>query len=151
MLQADFAYAPANDTAGMPFGVSVFADRAHVREEISGDVSAAGLALRECAELRALDAGEARPLGEVVLIDCPHVDGAGLAALARLDIRAARAGAHLVISTSVAGLEDVFGCCDQSHPQILVDPSRVERIMALGRVLADVPTCASASSARTTA
>src|SRR5688500_11085455 len=62
-----------------------------------------------------------------------------LAALARLDMRAARSGAHLVISTTVEALEDVFACCDQSDPQILVDPTRAERVIALGRVLAKVP------------
>jgi hypothetical protein len=74
-----------------------------------------------------------------VLLDCPQVTGAELAALSRLDVRAARAGAHLVISTTVEALDDVFACCDQSMPQILVDPSRAERVIALGRVLAKVP------------
>jgi DNA-binding MarR family transcriptional regulator len=139
MPQADFVYQPANDAAGLPLAVSIFADRALLRSEIRDDVLAAGLALRECDSLAALLDGEARPLGEVVLLDCPEVGGAELAALGRLDIRAARAGAHLVISTTVAALDDVFACCDQSGPQILVDPSRAERVIALGRVLARVP------------
>jgi hypothetical protein len=139
MPQADFVYQPANDAAGMPLAVSIFADRVSLREEIRDDVAAAGLEVRECDSLTALLEGEARPLGEVVLLDCPEVSGAGLAALSRLDIRAARAGAHLVISTTVAALDDVFACCDQSAPQILVDPSRAERVIALGRVLARVP------------
>ena len=33
----------------------------------------------------------------------------------------------------------MFGCLDQSQPQILVDPSRAERVVALGRVLARAP------------
>jgi DNA-binding MarR family transcriptional regulator len=78
-------------------------------------------------------------LGEVVLLDCPHIDAAGLAALARLDLRAARSGARLVIATSAAALEDVFACCDQSEPQILVDPSSAERVLALGRALVRRP------------
>jgi DNA-binding MarR family transcriptional regulator len=139
MPQADFAYAPANDSAGMQPAVSIFADRSHLRDEIRDDVAAAGLALREAGSVAALLEGEPRPLGEVVLLDCPQVDGAALAALSRLDMRAARAGAHLVISTSVAALDDVFACCDQSAPQILVDPTRAERVIALGRVLAKVP------------
>jgi hypothetical protein len=139
MPQADFVYQPANDAAGLPLAVSIFADREHVRGEIRDDVAAAGLALRECDSLAALLEGEARPLGEVVLLDCPQVSGAEMAALSRLDVRAARSGAHLVISTTVAALDDVFACCDQSAPQILVDPSRAERVIALGRVLARVP------------
>ena len=139
MPQADFVYLPANDTAGMPLAVSVFADRARLRDEIRGDAEAAGLAVRECGDVSALLAGEARPLGEVVLLDCPEVDAAGLAALSRLDMRAARSGAQLVISTTVAALDAVFACCDQSDPQILDDPTRAERVIALGRVLARVP------------
>ncbi len=139
MPQADFVYQPANDASGLPLAVSIFADRERLREEIRDDVLAAGLALRECGSLAAMLDGEARPLGEVVLLDCPQVAAAELAALSRLDVRAARSGAHLVISTTVAALDDVFACCDQSNPQILVDPSRAERVIALGRVLARVP------------
>jgi hypothetical protein len=139
MPQADFVYRPANDAAGMPLAVSIFADRDHLRDDIRDDVLAAGLTLRECGSLEALLEGEVQALGEVVLLDCPRVSGAELAALSRLDVRAARSGAHLVISTSVEALDDVFACCDQSMPQILVDPSRAERVIALGRVLAKIP------------
>ena len=45
------------------------------------------------------------------------------------------AGAQLVVTTSVAALDDVFACCDQSAPQILVDPSHAERVVALGRAV----------------
>jgi hypothetical protein len=139
MPQADLVYQPANDAIGLPLAVSIFANRAHLRDEIRDDVAAAGLTVRECGSLAALLDGGPRPLGEVVLLDCPEVSGAELAALNRLDVRAARSGAHLVISTTVAALDDVFACCDQSGPQILVDPSRAERVIALGRVLARVP------------
>jgi DNA-binding transcriptional ArsR family regulator len=138
-LRTDFAYAHANDAGGMPLAVSIFADRVHLRDQIRDDVAAAGLALRECGEVGALLTGEPRPLGEVVLLDCPAVDGSVLAALMRLDMRAARSGAQLVISTTVEALDDVFACCDQSDPQILVDPTRGERVIALGRVLGKLP------------
>lgn len=139
MPQADFVYAPANDAVGVPLAVSIFADRAHLRDEIREDAAAAGLGVRECGEVGTLLEGGPRPLGEVVLLDCPEVDAGMLAALARLDMRAARSGAQLVISTTVAALDDVFACCDQSDSQILVDPTRAERVIALGRVLAKVP------------
>ena len=54
MPQADFVYQPANDAAGMPLAVSIFADRAHLRDEIRDDVAAAGLEVRECDSLTAL-------------------------------------------------------------------------------------------------
>jgi hypothetical protein len=75
----------------------------------------------------------------VVLLDCPVISGAGLAALTRLDVRAANSGAAMIVSTSVAALDDVFACLDQSNPQLLVEPSRGERVVALGRVLAQIP------------
>jgi hypothetical protein len=62
-----------------------------------------------------------------------------LAVLARLDLRAAHSGAQLIVSTTVAALDDVFACMDQSNPQILVDPARADRVIALGRVLARFP------------
>lgn len=138
--QANFAYSPAaNDPAGLPLSLSIFADRAHLRHEMRDDAQAAGFRIAEEAEIASLLEGDARPLGEVILLDCPVVEGASLAALARLDMRAAHCGAHLVVSTSVAALDDVFACMDQSRPQILVDPSRAERVIALGRVLARIP------------
>jgi hypothetical protein len=131
--------APGEELLSPAFSVSIFADRASVRDELGEDAAAAGLTVRECGSIAALQEGDPRPLGDFVLLDCPAVDAATLAALSRLDIRAARAGAHLVISTSVAALDDVFACCDQSGPQILVEPTRTERVMALGRALAKIP------------
>lgn len=140
MTQANFAYAvPANDAAGLPLALSIYADRAHLRAQLRDDAEAAGFRIAEAGGIDALLADEARPLGDVVLLDCPQVGVDVLAALARLDMRAAHTGAQLVVSTSVEGLEDVFGCLDQSQPQILVDPSRAERVIALGRVLGRAP------------
>ena len=142
MAQSNFAYlAASNDPAGVPLALSIFADRAHLRSQIGDDAAAAGLRLVQAGEIAELLSGAARPLGDVVMVDCPGNDAAALAALARLDMRAAQAGAKLVVSTSLAALDDVFGCLDQSGAQILVEPSRAERVLALGRALA---TCAGA-------
>ncbi|MBO9518795.1 MAG: winged helix DNA-binding protein [Porphyrobacter sp.] len=139
MRHADFPYASpdtqATGPAGMPLAVSIFADREHLRDQIRDDAMAAGMAVRECGPVAALHDGEARPIGEVVLVDCPLADAAVLAALSRLDIRAKHSAAHLIVSTSIEALDDVFACCDQSDAQILVDPSRADRIIALGRAL----------------
>ncbi|MFC4294374.1 winged helix DNA-binding protein [Novosphingobium tardum] len=123
----------------LPLAVSVFADRAHIRAEIAEDAEAAGLRLSASGALEDLVEGEARPLGEVILVDVPVVGARSLAALARIDMRAAHSEARLVVSTSLAALDDVFGCLDQSGAQILVAPSRAERVIALGRVLAEAP------------
>ncbi len=81
MGQVDFAYEMAADAAGLPLAVSVFCDIPHLREDMRDDVQSAGLGLRECGSLASLLEGEARALGEVILIDCPQLDGAALAAL----------------------------------------------------------------------
>jgi hypothetical protein len=60
-----------------------------------------------------------------------------LAGLARLDMRVARSGAKLIVATNLAGLDDVFAVLDQSSPQILVTPSRAERVIAVGRVMGE--------------
>jgi hypothetical protein len=138
MAQADFAYQPANDAGASP-SVSIYADRPLLREQMRDDAIDAGMLLRDCAPVVALLEGEVSPLGEVVLFDCPDVSAQATAALVRLDERAARAGAHLVVSTSVAALDEVFACCERSRPQILVDPGQAERVVALGRVLAQMP------------
>ena len=139
MAQADFAYEQANDAAGIPLSVSVFADRPHLRQQICDDAAAAGFRLGQTGAMDLLHGGDALPLGELVLVDCPVVSASVLAALARLDLRAAHCGAQMIVSTSVEALEDVFACVDQSRPQILVDPPRAERVIALGRVLAQIP------------
>ena len=136
--QDDFAYGGA-DPSGLPPSLSIYADRPHLRADLSEDARAAGLRVTVVADVAALTQGEPRPLGDVVMVDCPTVDGAELAALARLDMRAAHAGARLIVSTSVAALDDVFGCLDQSDAQILVDPDRAQRVIALGHVLARFP------------
>lgn len=131
--------APVYRAGHLPLAVTVFADRPNLRDEIAEDAVAAGFRLTHGGALAGLHEDEARPLGEVVLIDAPVIDGATLAALARIDIRAAHAGAQLVVSTSLAALDDVFGCLDQSGAQVLVEPTRAERVIALGRVLAAMP------------
>jgi len=136
----DFAYGSGHDVAGLRLKVSIFADRPYLRDQMREDAQGAGFRLAEASPIARLLSGEAMPLGDVVLLDCPVVDGEVMAALARLDLRAGHTGAALVVSTSVDALDDVFGCLDQSNPQILVNPSRVERLVALGHAMARMPT-----------
>ncbi|GAA5052887.1 hypothetical protein GCM10023208_14260 [Erythrobacter westpacificensis] len=139
MGQVDFAYDIAADPAGLPLVVSIFADGEDVRLLLHEDVEAAGFSIRESGSMDELLAGDARALGDLVLVDCPRPDVASTAALARLDSRVAHAGGRLIVSTAVGGLEDIFGVCAESQPQILVDPTRAERVIALGRMLAELP------------
>ena len=70
MSQTNFAYAaPANDAAGLPLTLSIYADRAHLRGTIRDDAEAAGFRIAEVADVANLLEGEAQVLGEVVLGD----------------------------------------------------------------------------------
>jgi DNA-binding NarL/FixJ family response regulator len=116
--------------------VSIYADRGYLRAEMAEDAAAAGLRVAQTTDLaRLLEPGGPPALPDLVLVDCPVIDGAELAALSRLDQRASQAGSHLVVSTSMGSLDEVFGCL-QADAQILVTPSRADRVIALGRVLA---------------
>jgi hypothetical protein len=75
---------------------------------------------------------------EVLLIDCPIQEGATLAALARLDLRAAQKNIKIVISTTISALDTVFACLEQANATFLVDPTKQERVVALSIALAKV-------------
>lgn len=143
-IQQDFSYSAPGACRSVPVGappvtLSIFADRAHLRALMRDDVEAVGITVTATGTLPDLLEGGALPLGDVVLVDCPQVDAGALAALARLDLRAARCEARLIVSTSVDALDEVFACMDQSSPVLLVDPNRAERAIALGQVLAGFP------------
>ncbi|WP_397504895.1 MarR family transcriptional regulator [Qipengyuania sp. R86523] len=138
-MQANFDYEPVRDAAGCQLSVTVLADRDHIRAEMREDALAAGFRVRECCSLEEYAQGPLAALGDLVMVDCAVASADALALLSRLDMRGGKAGAQLVVSTTMAALDSVFGCFSLSAPQILVDPGRVERIIAIGRVLARVP------------
>ncbi|MFZ9395617.1 MAG: MarR family transcriptional regulator [Erythrobacter sp.] len=134
-LSADFAYPVAADAAGVPVNVSVFSDRSVFRDRLTDQLAETGFRVLHCGEVAGLVDGTLALLGDAVLLDCPVIDARGMAALARLDMRIARSGAQLVVTTSLAALDDAFVCFDQSAPQILVDPAPAELVVALGNAL----------------
>ncbi|MEL7199055.1 MAG: MarR family transcriptional regulator [Pseudomonadota bacterium] len=127
-----------SDAGGVKASIAVFANRSRIRDEISEDLAGAGLRALNSGPVDTLLDGPVAILGDVVIVDCPEIDGAMLAALARLDQRVASNGAYLIVSTTLDALDDVFVALDQSQPQILVQPTRAERLVAVGRVMADV-------------
>jgi hypothetical protein len=140
--QADFSYDIAVDGAGLPVRVAIYGESASVREQIAADLGGAGFRTIDGGSIAALIEGPIALLGDVVLVDClpsgsRGLDGLMLAGLARLDMRVARSGAKLIVSTSMDALDDVFAVLDQSAPQILVAPSRAERVVAVGRVMGE--------------
>jgi len=79
MGQANLVYSTAaNDAAGMPLSLSIFADRPDVLGQLHDDAVAAGFRIAEAGSLVDLLEGEARVLGELVLVDCPAPDAAAL-------------------------------------------------------------------------
>ncbi|MEO0698636.1 MAG: MarR family transcriptional regulator, partial [Pseudomonadota bacterium] len=144
---ADFSYDAAGDVgrdaAGLPARVSIFADSPRARRQMIDDLEGAGLLSVDGGVIGDLLDGPITRLGDVVLIEVSArpqggLDGRELAALSRLDMRIARSGAQLIVSTVMDALDDVFAVLDQSRAQILVQPSRAERIVAVGRVMANV-------------
>ena len=138
-MQADFSYEAACDGAGCQLGVTILADRERIRSQMRDDAEAAGFRILECCGLDEFGSGSIGALGDLVLVDCAQADAATTALLSRLDVRCGKSGAYLVVSTVMESLDIVFGCFALSGAQILVDPGRAERIMAIGRVLAHVP------------
>lgn len=108
-------------------------------EQLAADARSARLRVRGVRPLESVLDASAGVLGDIVAIDCTSPSGAQLAALIRLDERATRAGAQLVVSTSTAALDDVFGCLERSGAQILVDPTAAHRVVALGTALTRLP------------
>lgn len=140
--EALLRYDLAAEGAGLPARVAIFGEDAEVRAQCAADLGGAGLRTIDGGTLGALIDGPIALLGDVVIVDCPAggphgLDAMALAALARLDERVARAGAKLIVSTSLACLDDVFAVLDQSAPQILVAPSRAERVIAVGRAMGE--------------
>lgn len=133
--EPDFDYEFACDAAGLPASVAVFADRTAVRGQVMDDMRGAGFRPVDGGPIRSLLEGQIAVLGDIVLLDCPVADVQVLAALSRLDTRIARAGSQLIVSTSLEALDEVFAALDQSDPQILVNPTRAERVVAVGRVM----------------
>ncbi len=140
--QVDFTYGAADDGAGLPARVAIYGEDEGQRRQIAEDLGGAGFRVIDGGSVRALLEGPIALLGDVVMVDCTMsgaggIDAMTLAGLARLDMRVARSGAKLIVGTSLAGLDDVFAVLDQSHPQILVAPSRAERVIAVGRVMGE--------------
>jgi len=139
---ADFSYEIADDGAGLPARVAIFAEDEGLRGQVGTDLGGAGFRSIDGGSLRELLDGPIALLGDVVVVDSPAtgsrgIDGMMLAGLARLDMRVARSGAKLIVATNLDGLDDVFAVFDQSNPQILVSPSRAERVIAVGRAMGE--------------
>lgn len=137
MAQADFAYPGTCQASGTsPVALSIFADSEAVRVRLIEEARDAGLDVRQSAALECLMTGDVRPLGDILMLDCPQVTPANFEALLRLDQRAMRADCQVLITTRLDALDDVYACISMADAQILVDPTRGECVLALARAMA---------------
>ncbi len=134
MSQANFVYSEPESRAA--FSAGVYSPRPANTALIRDAAEAAGYLLVDYDLLAELDDSPPALPADVLLIDCPVQEGATLAALAQLDMRAAREGTRLVVSTTLSALDTVFGCLDQSGADLLVEPTKGDRVIALARALA---------------
>ncbi len=139
MKQADFAYSAGGAEALACIAGVYGADPASAAA-LRSDAEAAGYGVVDYDLLAELDDQGAGPLpGDVLVVDCPDADGATISALIHLDLRAGAARHPLIVSTTMAALDTVFACLDRSPAQLLVEPDRGERVVALGRALTMIP------------
>lgn len=119
----------------MSWSASVFTDRPLLLNRLSDDAIDAGLIIARQASLGELANSDIASLGDVIIIDCPNPNAKMMSTLAKIDAHAVQRATQIIVSTSVEGLDAVFGCIESPHVQILVDPTSGEWAIALGIVL----------------
>ena len=121
---------------GPALALSLFGSDERRLALVAIDARAAGLRPAPVRALESIAAHSGGVLGDVVVVDCPLVGAAEMAALLRLDERVARSGAQLVVATSPESLDAVFGCLALSRPQIVVGARQADIVIALGAAVA---------------
>ena len=146
MRQADFAYGSAGAAALHGVGADalacvagVYSARIAAAADLRDDARTAGFGVADYDLLAELDGAPPALAADVLLVDCPVHDGATLAAFVHLDLRAAASGTPVVVSTTLDALETVFACLEMSKSELLVEPTRGERVLALARSLTKMP------------
>jgi hypothetical protein len=139
-MQADFDYGVAGDALFCSAGL--YSARAETAAQLREDARTAGLAAVDYDLLGELDEVAPAFQADVLMIDCPVADGATMAALTHLDQRASQSGLPLIVITSLRALDTVFACADRSGAELLVEPSRCERVIALARAVTKIPAMA---------
>ncbi|MGN3973813.1 winged helix DNA-binding protein [Tsuneonella sp. SYSU-LHT278] len=137
MRQANFAYGSGVDA--IAFTAGIYSARPSTAADFRDDAATAGFAVADYDLLAELDETPPPISADVLLVDCPVQDGATLAALLQLDMRAVVQGIPLVVSTTMSALEAVFFCLERCNADIVVEPTRGERVIALARALPKIP------------
>ncbi len=139
MPDRDFTYSSGGAHGSQPAPISIFADDPVVRRELSDDAELAGFYPVSQGGLSDLLHGPRDPLHDHVLLHFEKLDALDCASLLDLDTRLASQSCRVLASVRPDALDDVFACIDDSHPEILVAPSRGERLVALGLLMAMRP------------
>ncbi len=137
MSQADFAYDTGADA--IAFTAGVYSARPSTAAEFRDDATIAGFGVVDYDLLAELDETPPALPADVLLVDCPVQDGATLAALIQLDLRAAASAMPLIVTTTMSALESVFCCVEKSRADIVIEPTRGDRVIALARTLPKIP------------
>lgn len=75
-------------------------------------------------------------VADIVIVELPYPSNADIDLLVGIDLDTKRTGAQLIISTTIDGVDAVYGCLSGNSAQILVAPTRADRMIALGEALA---------------
>ena len=135
--QKDFRYPPAERSGLAHVSLAVFSDQADIRQMWNEDAESAQISIGEAGHVSDLLSGEfSFRTTDLIILDCHAVDAERMAQLSWLDMRVAQAGATLLVTTSMEVLDQIFVCFELAQPTILVNPSRPERVIALGAALA---------------
>jgi len=132
MVHGDFSYERGAQNAAS-LSVDLFYAERIASEELRHDLEKSGYQLNRAEPLESMLEHRHASTSEVILLDCVGISPRHLAVLAQLDMDVARAGKRLVIVTSLDDLDAVFACFDSADPQFLVNPSRTDILLALGR------------------
>ena len=129
----DFSYADAGSDT-IQASVDIVHDNAAERGRLGDALRRADYRVGESIQLEELLSGDGFDAsGDVLLLDCEHIGGAGMARLAQLDLKLARLPVQVLVTCALDQLDAVFASLDQTDPQILIDPTRAEILVAVAR------------------
>lgn len=137
MDKTDLAYADHGDLGGALSTVAVLIDEIPLRTAWCEELGLVGISVGYSGPLSGLDPECLGRHVSFILAQCTSDAPAALASLARLDGWAARCGAELIVETDVFSLDAAFLLLVESRAQILVEPTQGERLVTVGRVMAN--------------
>lgn len=119
--------------------LSILSDRAYLRAELAEDAELAGIRIARSCGLEHL---KDRPLavpGDILFVDCPREDDVACIGLDHFGEYVTRYGTQLVVMTSMDAVDSVCGSLPGNfalgEAQVLVAPSRGERLIALANAM----------------